>query len=67
MKIIDEILMYIKERKNLLGYILVGLAILLAAFYLPIAPVLRVLILIAVIGFSLSRLSHVKKFMPTKE
>jgi len=67
MKILYAIWNYIKDWKNLLTHSLIGVAILLVAFYMPVAPVFRVFILIAVIGFNLIRMKHTKKYLSLKD
>jgi len=66
MKIINGIWNYLKDWKNLLVHALIGIAILLAAFVIPVKPIYRILILLAVIGFNLIRMNHTKRFMTTK-
>lgn len=66
MKIINGIWNYLKDWKNLLVHALIGMAILTAAFFIPVKPVYRILILLAVIGFNLIRMNHTKRFMTSK-
>lgn len=66
MKIINGIWNYLKDWKNLLVHALIGMAILAAAFFIPVKPVYRILILLAVIGFNLIRMNHTKRFMTSK-
>jgi hypothetical protein len=67
MKIINAVWTYLKDWKNLLTHSLIGVAILMVAFYMPVAPVFRVFILIVVIGFNVVRMKHAKKYLPAKE
>jgi diacylglycerol kinase len=66
MKIINGIWNYLKDWKNLLVHALIGMAILAAAVFIPVTPVYRILILLAVIGFNLIRMNHSKRFMTSK-
>ncbi len=66
MKIINGIWNYLKDWKNLLVHALIGVAILLAAFVIPVKPIYRILILLVVIGFNLIRMNHAKRFMTSK-
>ena len=63
MKALKAIWNYLKDWKNLLAHSLIGVGILLAAFFIPVAPVYRVLLLAAVIGFNLIRMNHAKRFL----
>ncbi len=67
MKIINVIWTYLKDWKNLLAHSLIGLLILMVAFYIPVAPLYRVLILITVIGFNVIRMNHTKKFINSSD
>jgi len=66
MKIINAIWSYLKDWKNLLVHALIGVAILLAAFVIPVKPIYRIIILLAVIGFNIIRMNHTKRFMTSK-
>jgi hypothetical protein len=66
MKIINAIWSYLKDWKNLLVHALIGIAILLAAFVIPVKPIYRIIILLAVIGFNIIRMDHTKRFLTSK-
>ena len=66
MKVIHAIWSYLKDWKNLLVHALIGVAILLAAFVIPVKPIYRIIILLAVIGFNIIRMNHTKRFMTSK-
>lgn len=61
MKLINPIVEYLKDWKNLLAHALIGVGILVVAFFIPVKPIYRVLILIAVIVFNLLRMKVSKK------
>jgi hypothetical protein len=67
MKILNAIWNYLKDWKNLLAHSLIGIAILLAAFVIPVRPIYRILILILVIGFNLIRMNHTKRYLSENE
>lgn len=67
MKIITAILNYLKDWKNLLVHALIGVAILMAAFVIPVKPIYRILILILVVLFNIVRMNHSKRFLTKKE
>jgi uncharacterized membrane protein HdeD (DUF308 family) len=61
MKVLRWIWAYLKDWKNLLTHTITGVLILLAAFYLPVKPVYRIIILILVVGFNVVRMKMAKK------
>ncbi len=61
MKLLKWIGRYLKDWKNLLTHSIIGVAILLVAIYLPVKPIYRIAILIAVVGFNIIRMSLEKK------
>jgi uncharacterized membrane protein len=61
MKIITSVWKYLKDWKNLLTHGIIGIAILAAALFIPVAPVYRVLILVVVIAVNLIRMNYSKK------
>jgi hypothetical protein len=63
MKVFKSIWNYLKDWKNLLAHSLIGIAILLVAFFIPVAPIYRVLLLVGVIAFNLIRMNHAKRFL----
>jgi len=52
---------YLKDWKNLLAHTLIGVGILLVAFLIPVKPIYRVLILVAVVAFNMIRMNHEKR------
>ena len=61
MKALDSIWKYLKDWKNLLAHALIGIGILLVAFFIPVELIYRVLILAAVVAFNLIRMNHAKR------
>jgi sterol desaturase/sphingolipid hydroxylase (fatty acid hydroxylase superfamily) len=61
MKILEAIWGYLKDWKNLLAHALIGVAILLAAFVIPVRPIYRLLILALVVFFNIMRMRHTKR------
>ena len=67
MEILKGIWTYLKDWKNLLSHALIGVAILAVAFFIPVKPVYRIAILIAVVAFNLIRMNHSKRFLHGEE
>lgn len=67
MKILKAVWNYLRDWKNLLTHGLIGIAILLVAMIIPVAPIFRLLILAVAVGFNLIRMDHTKKFLNSKE
>ncbi|MBI9051915.1 MAG: hypothetical protein JEZ00_21040 [Anaerolineaceae bacterium] len=67
MKIFNAIWTYLKDWKNLLAHSLVGVAILLVAFIIPVEPIYRILILVIVVALNLIRMKYSKKHQSVKE
>ncbi len=65
-KVFSAIWAYLKDWKNLLTHGLIGVAILVVAFVIPVSPVYRILILLVVVGFNLIRMNHSKRFLKPK-
>lgn len=61
MKALKWIWNYLKDWKNLLAHTIVGVSILLVAFYLPVKPVYRIGFLVLVVGFNIIRMRISKK------
>ena len=61
MKIIRYIIAYLKDWKNWLSHSIIGVMILLVAFYLPVKPLCRLLILLMVVSFNVLRMRREKK------
>jgi len=61
MKILRYIWIYLKDWKNWLSHTIIGILILLVAFYLPVKPVYRIIILFVVITFNVLRMRWAKK------
>ncbi len=60
MKLLNYIWLYLKDWKNLLAHTIIGVLILLIAFYLPVKPIYRILILFIVIVFNVLRMKFSK-------
>jgi hypothetical protein len=67
MKILKAIWAYLKDWRNLLTHGLIGVAIVVVALVIPVAPIYRVGILVLVVGFNLIRMNHAKRFLHQKE
>lgn len=67
MKAVNVIWNYLKDWKNLLTHSLIGIGILLVAFFIPVEPIYRVLLLVAVVAFNLVRMNHSKRFLKKEE
>jgi hypothetical protein len=67
MKIFNAIWTYLKDWKNLLAHGLIGIAIVVVALVIPVAPIYRVGILVLVVGFNLIRMNHAKRFLHKKD
>jgi len=61
MKVLKWLWSYLKDWKNLLAHTLIGVSILLVAFYLPVKPLYRILILIVVVAFNITRMNLEKR------
>ena len=60
MKILKYIWAYLKDWKNWLTHSIIGVLILLVAFYLPVKPIYRVIILALVVSFNILRMRLAK-------
>ena len=67
MNALNSIWNYLKDWKNLLAHTLIGIGILLIAFFIPVNPFYRVLLLAAVVTFNLIRMNHAKRFLKKDE
>jgi len=67
LKTLNSILDYLKDWKNLLAHALIGIGILLVAFFIPVKPVYRILLLAAVVAFNLIRMNHAKRIIKKDE
>jgi hypothetical protein len=67
LKAVNVIWNYLKDWKNLLTHSLIGIGILLVAFFIPVEPIYRVLLLVAVVAFNLVRMNHSKRFLKKEE
>ena len=66
MKVLKFIWLYLKDWKNLLAHTLIGLLILMVAFYLPVKPVYRVVVLVVVVAFNFVRMRISKNKQKSK-
>lgn len=60
-KIAKYLWLYLKDWKNLLAHTLVGVLILCVAFFMPVEPIFRVVLLFAIIAFNILRMRIAKK------
>ncbi|NPV02745.1 MAG: hypothetical protein HPY53_15335 [Brevinematales bacterium] len=65
-KFLNGITAYLKDWKNWLVHGIIGVAILLAAVFLPVTPLFRILFLAAVAAFNIIRMSIGKKNKPAR-
>lgn len=56
MRILRALAAYLTDWKNLLAHSLVGVAILAIAWFLPVKPLYRIIILCAVVGLNILRM-----------
>ncbi|MEI7595276.1 MAG: hypothetical protein WCK02_05965 [Bacteroidota bacterium] len=61
MKILKWLWTYLKDWKNILAHSIVGVLILLIAFFLPVKPIYRIGILVLVVAFNVIRMKLAKK------
>jgi hypothetical protein len=61
MKALNGLWNYLKDWKNLLTHSLIGVGILLVAYYLPVRPMYRILFFVAVVIFNIVRMRFEKK------
>lgn len=61
MKLLRWVWNYLKDWKNILAHSLIGITILLVALYLPVKPIYRIIILLLVIAFNVTRMRLAKK------
>ncbi len=55
-RVLSAILKYLKDWRNLLAHSVVGVGILLIALFLPVKPLYRLLILVAVVALNTLRM-----------
>jgi len=60
-KIGKYIWIYLKDWKNLLAHTIVGVLILSVAFFIPVDPIYRVVLLVVIVVFNILRMRIVKK------
>ena len=60
MKILKFIWAYLKDWRNWLSHTIIGVSILLVAFYLPVKPIYRIIILAVVVSFNIIRMRLAK-------
>jgi len=61
MKILNYIWMYLKDWRNLLSHTLIGLLILAVAFFIPVRPIYRIILLVVIVAFNITRMNLAKK------
>jgi hypothetical protein len=62
MKILRAVALYLKYWRNWLTHSLIGIGILLIAFYMPVKPVYRISLILVVITFNVVRMRINKQF-----
>lgn len=60
-KALKGIVLYLKDWRNWLTHSLIGIGILLVAFFMPVKPIYRVLLIVVVVGFNVTRMKLSKK------
>ncbi len=60
-KVLESILAYLKDWRNWLSHGLVGVGILAVGLLLPVKPIYRIIILILIIAFNITRMKLSKK------
>ena len=60
MKVLVFIWNYLKDWRNWVSHTIIGITILLVAFYLPVRPIYRILVLIVVVSFNIIRMRLAK-------
>jgi Flp pilus assembly protein TadB len=55
------ILHYLKDWKNILAHSLIGILILVVAFFLPVPLYIRIVILVLVVVFNIARMNFKRK------
>lgn len=66
MRILRALAAYLTDWKNLLAHTLVGVAILAVAWFLPVKPLYRGIILCAVVGLNILRMRLSEKKHPAE-
>jgi hypothetical protein len=65
-KVLMAVWNYLKDWKNLLTHGLIGVAIVIVALVIPVAPIYRIIFLVVAVGFNLIRMNHAKRFLAPK-
>ena len=60
-KVFEAIWVYLKDWRNWLSHGLVGIGILAVGLLLPVTPIYRIIILILIIGFNITRMKLSEK------
>ncbi|MEI6090557.1 MAG: hypothetical protein WCR42_08915 [bacterium] len=61
MKILNYVWMYLKDWRNLLSHTLIGVLILAVAFFIPVKPIYRIILLVVIVAFNVTRMNLAKK------
>lgn len=61
MKIFNYLWMYLKDWRNLLTHTLIGVLILAVAFFMPVKPIYRIVLLLVIVAFNVTRMNLAKK------
>ncbi len=62
MKILRAVVLYLKDWRNWLTHSLIGIGILLIAFYMPVKPLYRISLIVVVVTFNTIRMKLNKQF-----
>jgi len=62
MKILRAVALYLKDWRNWLTHSLIGIGILLIAFFMPVKPVYRISLILVVVTFNVVRMRINKQF-----
>ena len=60
-KVFKGLLLYLKDWRNWLTHSLIGIGLLLVALFMPVKPIYRILLIVAVVGFNVTRMKLSKK------
>lgn len=67
MRILRLVWAYLKDWRNWVTHTLTGIMILLIAFYLPVKPIYRIIVLVLVISFNIWRMRRAKRATVSEE
>jgi hypothetical protein len=67
MKVLNAVWNYLKDWRNLLTHGLIGVAIVIVALVIPIAPIYRLAFLVLAVGLNLIRINRAKRLLAAKD